>query len=877
MKHILTPFAGPSTRSLPRAAARHFFLSEGSGAPGLVRYLSGRIELAEGAKSSWVTVTRAGTFTDPRYGTFTITPAMLAQMVRNFDARVLGQDVFFDVDHKPTNGAAAKVLKLAVENGKLRALVEWTPFGMEAVKERGFAYLSAEYHEAWTDNEQGAAHGCVLLGAGLTTRPVIKRLDPIQLSLSGSDDESDAGIKLAISQNLINSLEFDAMNPIEKLNQKLLSQGLTPEQIAPLLAAARKQLAEAGQDETKCLAVVSTFESAGEALANQIRTLSASGHQPGPISLTIAPPVDVAGEVHRLLAQQAATAAADAATLAGKVKLLSDTIQADASLDEATRSELIQQAQPLVTKELSDAQVTTMATVLLSQAQKTSAAVQLATLGYRPPSGSVHITVDSSNQIKSLQDQIDTRLGIKRLSDAKRYERTGGKLLAENKDFAEKALAQFDNEWGHRLANEHKLLSGGVGSISDTSVPAVIERTVLREQLYSLVGLNYVDVGTAAFAGSVLIPFSYRDPTAAGVAGLRTYEGQGIKRAGLIQTSEEARPLPQKLAFQATNEMRYLLQAAPIDFEPIAENIQNITRITAEDTDRVIQNEIVMSADEALVAPLNDVLTAQVNGVNKIFVTTQFPVVRPRKYFDLKGVQQGATLNPLTVTLNAVQRQEYTGGTLAAGLYYVMDYNLGELRFVNELGVLQTPTNGWVLSVVGSYSLNAAKFNIDVGAAPDTVGAAYDRGLNLIGGRKVAIETDRYYTASMLLLSGAVDNALSNATTFQANSSRPGYGLNPDGSVGIIKGIPAFNTKAPGLFIGDTRIIVGESRNTRFRMLRAFSMQPLEQARDASGNFIGATEGYGEQYIACHTPSMRKNANTSLVLYSAAGRIARAA
>lgn len=304
--------------------------------------------------------------------------------------------------------------------------------------------------------------------------------------------------------------------------------------------------------------------------------------------------------------------------------------------------------------------------------------------------------------------------------------------------------------------------------------------------------------------------------------------------------------------------------------------MQNIIRLTAEDTDRIIQNEVLRAGDEALVGALNDTLTAQVNGVNKIFVTSAFPVVRPRRIFDLKGVQVGATINPLTVTLNAIQRQEYTGGTLAAGLYYIMDYNLGEIRFVNELGVLQTPTNGWVLTVVGSYTQNVAKFNLDVGGAPDSVAAVYDRGLTLIGARKVVIENDRYYNANMLLMSGAVDNAFGQATTFMANSSRPGYGLNPDGSVGIIKGIPAFNTKAPGLDIGDTRIIIGESRNTRFRMLRGFQMKPIEEARDNSGFFVGAGESYGEQYIACHTPTMRRNATTSIVLYSASGRVARA-
>ena len=59
-------------------------------------------------------------------------------------------------------------------------------------------------------------------------------------------------------------------------------------------------------------------------------------------------------------------------------------------------------------------------------------------------------------------------------------------------------------------------------------------------------------------------------------------------------------------------------------------------------------------------------------------------------------------------------------------------------------------------------------------------------------------------------------------------------------------------------------------------MLRPLEMKNPEEARDASANFIAATESYGEQYVAVHSPTLRKNANTSLVLYSSTGRVARA-
>ncbi len=166
-------------------------------------FLSQAVLLADGATQTWVTLTRKGNFTDPRYGKFAITTDMLGQVVANFDKRVLGPDVFVDVSHKPSDGAAGKVLKLSVEGGRLRALVEWTPFGVDAIEQRGFTYLSAEYHEAWKDKERQQPHGGVLLGAGLTVRPVIKHLEPVQLSNADDLDDHSAGLLMHIG-------DFDA-------------------------------------------------------------------------------------------------------------------------------------------------------------------------------------------------------------------------------------------------------------------------------------------------------------------------------------------------------------------------------------------------------------------------------------------------------------------------------------------------------------------------------------------------------------------------------------------------------------------------------------------------------------------------------------------
>ncbi|UUZ68088.1 phage protease [Polaromonas sp. P2-4] len=753
---------------------RHFLLEDKNTAPGTVRFLSQAIELADDSKTTWVTITRTGDFNDPRYGNFSITPVMLAQMVSNFDKGVIGQDVYFDVAHKHSDGAAAKILRLAVEGGKLRALVEWTPFGIDAVKSRGFTYLSAEFHENWTDNEKGVAHGCVLLGAGLTIRPVIKNLDPVLLSTD--DDDHAAPVRRLISPNLLKQLtESDMKKYLEMLLARLVLLSFTDVTAKPLLDAAEKQLATVATDDAKCLAVVESFAVAGDAAMKQIK---AGG---GNVTVTLAAPqtVDVAGEVTRLLAERDTANANAKTSLEAKHKLLSDTIAAgDKTLTPDGVKKFAEEYAPMISALTTDDQVKHLASLAVKQAQQLSAAVKLASMGYQSPSGSVHISVDSSNEVKSLQQTIDTRLGLtKETDDKKRFYGTGGMLLAANKRFAELALAEYDRAHGMQLHNEHKALSAGTGTISDIKAPYSVERTVLRESLYNLISLNFMDVGTERLAPSIQIPYSYRDLTAAGTGQARIYERQGIRSAGVVQTWDTAYPIPQKLAFSISNEMQYLLAASPINFDPISENVANIVRIVGEDTEALNLNEIVRSADEYLVAAGNDTLTADVNGTKKVFVTTQFPVVRPRTQYDLQGSVAVAATNPIVVTLNSVARLEYLppadGTALAAGTYWTMDYNLGELRFVTELGASVTPTNAWPLVVTYSYSTNVSKFNIDLGS--QTVGQRYDDLLTAIGARRVVIEDDRYYSASMNLMTGGVNNALGQATTFTANAARGGY------------------------------------------------------------------------------------------------------
>jgi hypothetical protein len=63
-----------------------------------------------------------------------------------FNTRVFGQDVFIDVEHQPQNGAAGTIVELALDGARLRGLVDWTPYGVDEVRNKARRYMSIEFH-----------------------------------------------------------------------------------------------------------------------------------------------------------------------------------------------------------------------------------------------------------------------------------------------------------------------------------------------------------------------------------------------------------------------------------------------------------------------------------------------------------------------------------------------------------------------------------------------------------------------------------------------------------------------------------------------------------------------------------------------------------
>lgn len=131
---------------------------------------------------------REGTFHHEVYGDFVIDENKLSEMIKNYQANVLDRELSIDMQHMPELPAAIWIKKLELGNrnikGKNRKCLygygKPTPIGEKAIKDEEFKYFSAEYSDHFIDKETGKDYGITLKGGGLTNRPWMPGLAPVQ-------------------------------------------------------------------------------------------------------------------------------------------------------------------------------------------------------------------------------------------------------------------------------------------------------------------------------------------------------------------------------------------------------------------------------------------------------------------------------------------------------------------------------------------------------------------------------------------------------------------------------------------------------------------------------------------------------------------------
>lgn len=852
---------------------------EASELDGSIRLLSSRVDsqtFADGRRTLTVNLARVMEFKDHFYGKVELTRKKFMNMIKNFDENVYGQDIFIDVAHNPSDGAAATINKLFMDGKKFRAEVEFTDFGVDAVNKRGFRYLSIDFTENYTDPETEKEHGPLLHGAGLTIRPRVKRLDPVRFSFD--EDTQPYIVNNQLSMLLSEEIKTMWKELLKKLQEKLGSLKLAEAVIAQYSKQFEETAKKLGDDEAALKQLSDSFYATAETLAT---TLAESGNTGTDIkldfsSLKLSEGANIS-DLNKLLDEREEKAKEDKIKLDEQrgtnvalfTKLLSEA-EGIATLTEEQRT-MLGEAADLIVPEMSADQVTRLAEQQIKLGNSMAVSSQLSGMGFAGGrQGHVAISLDESNNVLSLQETI-----LKNLRTTSEHS-TGALALAEKAvPFVDKVLAEFDILQAERLQNEHKMFAAGSTGMVDTALPAGFQRTVIREALSDLNVLQLVNTMTDAGAQATTeIPYEERDVSTVYNDGV-VYEGEPIHRASISQQMDTAYILPRKLALIISNEVMHFTRASNIDWDAYARNVASNVRYMRELLHRAICNEMQRSADSYLAAVIaNEDFGAQLDGATVSTIkTVNFPIVRAHQQKDLKGTNVGTAENAIVIELNSVAISEYDGtGTQAGGTYYrVINYNLGYVQFVSELGVPVTPAATAGNEFIShSYATNIVKFSTDNGAVD--LDLHLNGLLRSIGGRKALMDSDRYVTPDFQLMSSTVNDTCTNARQFEASSQKNGTDTDNMGDLARVKGISAWKSDAPGVDLGDERILIGQRGTTSYSIAKPFvTGQPFE-AVDSTGKAIGKKQAYGEEYSAIKTPVPVRNRMTSVIVYSAANR-----
>ena len=820
-------------------------------------------------KSTDVQLLRAIDAKHGLYGRVKVTSEHLNQMVQNFSANTFGQPVYFDVEHRTSAGAAGEITALRFDGTHLLADVTWTPHGVDAITNKRHELVSAEFTEEFTDSETGIEAGAVLFGAGLTTRPFVKRMQRVQLS-------EDGGTTIFLPDN---PEEKNTMNARQRLAAKLAALKLSAAHQQSLLDkfdTAAKTLS----DNAEALdATADAMIAAGTAVADASAPNNADFAEiKAEKTLSEA---DVASVVEKKLAEaetartKKLTADADAETAAHKV--FTDTVSEAKSLDESTRKTLSDQAGELVSAGMPEAAIKKLAETLIQSEERTLAAQKLGGMGFPAPNvaGSPRITVDHSNEVKEFTESVRTGLRQTSAFDS------GAITCADDtklSGFSKKYLALYDAQNERQLYKEARMFAeGGQSDVGDFYLPAMWQREVVRETQADLNILGLVNtVVDANKTETFSVPYSVRnDGELANSVAL--FERENYSRVAASTKHEIGYINKFGAMIDVSEESSWFTQHGGIDFDSWAESMQLSTQILRERTNARLGNHMLMSSDSLGAVPVAaEVVDADAYALTdpSVLKLAKFPIVMPSLQRDLTGAAVGAAKHPITLDLGGAIAPFAGAGEGPSGTYYVvLDYNLGYIRLVNQDGaaVESKPTG----TIGYSYATNVSEFNTDHVNTTKSEDH-WNRGIQAIGQRKARMQQDYFIQPNFLLMAHTLDDSMSNATQFIQSLSYSGSDSNAEGRLRNIKRLPVTNVAAPGVVLGESRILLGEKARTKYHVAKPLTFgqpRPVD-VTDANGDvrYQGASVTHVNELSGIHTPAEYWKRLTSVLVYSAQDR-----
>jgi phage I-like protein len=132
--------------------------------------------------ASWLQAFPIGEYKHPMYGKIKMTFDRAKGMAQNVIHKVRGIDIAIDYGHNSGGEAAGWVSSAEARQDGLWLFVEWTEEAANDIRSGKYRYFSPEYVENWEHPQSGKKFKDVLFGGGLTNRPFLKNIMPVNLS-----------------------------------------------------------------------------------------------------------------------------------------------------------------------------------------------------------------------------------------------------------------------------------------------------------------------------------------------------------------------------------------------------------------------------------------------------------------------------------------------------------------------------------------------------------------------------------------------------------------------------------------------------------------------------------------------------------------------
>lgn len=124
-----------------------------------------------------------GSYKHPLHGIINITADRVKRFANNVTNRIREAGLDVDYDHKRHSGKAAGWIRSAeARDDGLWIGVEFTEDAKASIKKGEYKYFSPEFLDKWVHPKTGAKFEDVLLGGGLTNRPYLRDILPINMS-----------------------------------------------------------------------------------------------------------------------------------------------------------------------------------------------------------------------------------------------------------------------------------------------------------------------------------------------------------------------------------------------------------------------------------------------------------------------------------------------------------------------------------------------------------------------------------------------------------------------------------------------------------------------------------------------------------------------